>query len=359
MHVEKTKYVKRVEDDEIYSEIRSLVNSYFQKYKLRKTGSPFLYLRGVILFIVALISYLILLNSSQYIIVQASYLSFGLCLLILGMTLGHDAAHHCLTGKLRWDNKIFQTIFILQGLNPSWWKMKHNSSHHPYPNISDLDSDLEITSFLRLSPFQKSRNIHKLQYLYAPFLYIFSSLIWIVVYDFKLLFKTKHGNLILRKNDSGIYTFLIIKIVYFLLYLVIPIYFSSLPAFKIVMAFLTMHGILSLFVTFTFFISHHVTYTHYTYCDHQQNINTSWLEQQITSTVDFHPQSKFFNCVFGGFNTHVAHHLFPSVSHVHYPVLTQIIKSVLREKNIKYQAITFVGGICAHLKHLKNLGQAA
>ncbi|MCC2547645.1 fatty acid desaturase [Hymenobacter sp. BT175] len=359
MHVEKAKYTKRVENDETYSEIRFLANSYFQKYNLRKTGSTSLYVRGIILFILSLTSYWILLNSSQFVIAQAGYLSFGLCLLILGMTLGHDAAHHCLTGKLRWDNKIFQTIFILQGLNPSWWKRKHNNSHHPYPNVSDLDSDLEITSLLRLSPFQKSRGIHKFQHLYAPFLYIFSSLIWIVIYDFKLLFKTKHGNLILRKNDSNVYTFAIIKIVYFAIYLAIPMHFSSLPAFEIATGFLIMHGILSLFVTFTFFISHHVTYTHYTHCGHQQNINTSWLEQQIASTVDFHPQSKLFNCIFGGFNTHVAHHLFPSVSHVHYPVLTQIIKSVLQEKETKYHAITFAGGICAHLKHLKNLGRAA
>jgi linoleoyl-CoA desaturase len=117
-----------------------------------------------------------------------------------------------------------------------------------------------------------------------------------------------------------------------------------------------MHAILSLLITFTFFISHHVTQTLYEEYDHNHLVNTSWLIQQICSTVDFHPKSKWFNYIFGGFNTHVAHHLFPAVSHVHYPALTGIITEVLQNHRIPYHAISYWGGVKSHLQHLKNMG---
>jgi linoleoyl-CoA desaturase len=123
------------------------------------------------------------------------------------------------------------------------------------------------------------------------------------------------------------------------------------------MAFFVMHTILSLFITFTFFISHHVTQTHYASLENERTINASWLMQQVTSTVDFHPHSKFFNFIFGGFHAHVAHHLLPGVSHVHYPALTHVIKSTLNRHGIPYHTVTFLGGIRSHLKHLKNLGR--
>lgn len=358
MIVAKAKYLKKPIDDQIYKHISKQAYRYFQAKGIHKFGNSSLFLRGILLAAIAGFSYLLVLNASTYFALQVSYLMVGFCLLILGMTLGHDAAHQCLTGNTKWDNLIFAIIFGLQGLNPSLWKFKHNSSHHAYPNITHMDSDLEITPLLRLSPYQKRKQIHRYQHLYAPILYMFASLNWIFVYDLKMLFKYKHGNLYLNKSRAENEYFIAVKLIYVSLYLVLPCLFSTFPFTFILMAFLIMHGMLSLFISFTFFISHHVTHTQYAGLEKESHIHASWLIQQITSTVDFHPYSKFFNYIFGGFHAHVAHHLFPGVSHIHYPALTLIIRPVLKENNIPYHAITFLGGVKSHLKHLKNLGQA-
>jgi linoleoyl-CoA desaturase len=358
MIVERAKYLKNPIDDQIYIHIKKQAYNYFQTKGIHKFGNRSLFLRGVLLSAIAVFSYVSIVISSSYFLLQAYYLLLGVCLLALGMTLGHDAAHHSLTGNIKWDNVLFRIIFGLQGMNPSLWKIKHNSSHHPFPNISYMDSDLEITSLLRLSPYQKIRPMHRYQYLYAPLLYMFASLNWIFIYDFKMLFKFKHGNLYLKQTKAEKQNFIATKLIYISLFLIIPHFLSPFSFTTILVAFLVMHALLSLFISFTFFISHHVTHTHYVDLDKGSNIHTSWLIQQIASTVDFHPHNKYFNYIFGGFHAHVAHHLFPGVSHVHYPALTIMIRSVLKENNIPYHAITFFEGVKSHLKHLKNLGQA-
>ena len=60
--------------------------------------------------------------------------------------------------------------------------------------------------------------------------------------------------------------------------------------------------------------------------------------------------------IFGGFNTHIAHHLFPNISHIHYPALTRIIRDTLNEHGLPvYQSYSFFKGIGSHLAHLNRL----
>jgi linoleoyl-CoA desaturase len=117
-----------------------------------------------------------------------------------------------------------------------------------------------------------------------------------------------------------------------------------------------MHFILSIYLSFTFFISHHVSEVDYFDTLPQESIiGSSWIKHQIITTIDFHPENKFANFLFGGFNLHIAHHIFPDVSHVHYPALTRIIRTTLAEHELDwYKSFTFVEGIQSHLRHLKN-----
>src|SRR5688572_29087451 len=220
MVVERNNYLRSRNVDTIYAVIKTKTNTYFRERGISKFGSNALFLRGLILSLVAICSYVSLVHSTNFIILQASYMLFGFCLLVAGMTLGHDAAHHCLTGRTKWDNLCFVIIFCLQGMNPWLWRIKHNSSHHLYPNISDLDSDLDVTTWLRLSPHQKKKKIHRYQHLYAPVFYMGASLAWIFTYDFQMLLKYKHGNLLFTKSRAEVWKVLLIKSLYILLYLI-------------------------------------------------------------------------------------------------------------------------------------------
>ena len=132
---------------------------------------------------------------------------------------------------------------------------------------------------------------------------------------------------------------------------------SNQQWYTIITAFTLMHLIQSLFLLFTFFITHHVENTQYFNTTLEGYIKTSWINNQVKSSNDFFPFSQAANFIFGGFNTHIAHHLFPHINHVHYPKLNKILYRTLRAHQIEPNATGFFSGILSHLKHLKAMGK--
>jgi len=62
----------------------------------------------------------------------------------------------------------------------------------------------------------------------------------------------------------------------------------------------------------------------------------------------------------GGLNFQVEHHLFPRISHVHYPQISKIVRATCLEFNIAYKEYpTFRSALWSHLVHLKRIGVAA
>jgi linoleoyl-CoA desaturase len=59
----------------------------------------------------------------------------------------------------------------------------------------------------------------------------------------------------------------------------------------------------------------------------------------------------------GGLNFQVEHHLFPRISHVHYPAIAPIVKETAEEFGVPYQCNPTLGGaILSHVRLLKELG---
>ena len=76
---------------------------------------------------------------------------------------------------------------------------------------------------------------------------------------------------------------------------------------------------------------------------------------QVKSSNDMYPYSRVANFIFGGFNNHIAHHLFPHVHHIHYPELNKVLYSTLLQNGISPNQTTYWGGVLSHLRHLKKL----
>lgn len=353
---QKLKYESKDVPDQIFRQIKAKTDRYFAITRLSKNANMWLGFKIAALILVIAMSYFSLLHSATFSQLFFSYLLFAGSFLLLGINIGHDAAHHCFTGKKKLDDFFFQLIFGLQGLCGYFWQKRHNQSHHIYPNIPDYDSDLEMTGLLLLNPNQETKFFHKYQHLYAPFLYMLFSLVWIFYQDFEMFFIKDQANLKFEATPAAEWVKLfVIKVTYIIVFLVLPIHFSAIPIHTFLIAYFLMNFVLSLFLAFTFFISHHVLETVYSSPDKHKNIlNNSWVCHQIITTVDFNEESKLANFIFGGFNNHVAHHLFPEISHIHYPVITRIIKKTLQENKLDwYKSFSFFYGVRSHLQHLK------
>jgi linoleoyl-CoA desaturase len=282
------------------------------------------------------------------------FIFYGLTVLLFAFNFSHDFSHNTILKSKKLNNLFFTLIYTLIGAHAEAWKERHVNSHHYAPNVADYDSDLNITSLIRVIPKSQYHWYHRFQHLYAPVAYTTYSLYWIFIKDFVILFsKDTYTE---KKGVSYHLSFWMQKIFYLSYLLVLPILFSNQAWQVVIVGFILMHLIQSLFLLLTFFMTHHVEKTEYPTTDENGYIRTSWLMNQVKSSNDMHPFSETANFILGGFNNHIAHHLFPHYHHIYYPQLNKILYDILLKNNIIPNQTSYWGGIVAHLNLLKIRG---
>jgi len=307
----------------------------------------------VIYFILTTLSYSLLYLVSSPIWFVLVYLLYGFAALLLAFNFSHDFSHNTVFKSKKLNHFCFICIYAFVGAHGEAWKERHIKSHHHAPNVEGHDSDLKISKLIRVIPKSKHYWFHKYQHIYAPLAYTTYSLFWIFIKDFNILYSKDD----FRKNKGVRYhlSFWMQKFFYVGISLVLPMLFSGHAWYVVVFGFLGMHLSQSLFLLFTFFMTHHVENTLYPTTDANGKINTSWVMNQIKSSNDMNPFSEATNFILGGFNCHIAHHLFPHVHHIHYPKLNKILYEILNKHGIIPNQTTYFGGITSHLRLLKQM----
>lgn len=312
-------------------------------------------LKFVVYFLLTLLTYLALYHIANPIGFVGCFVIYGFISLLFAFNFSHDFSHNTIFKNKRLNHICFVAIYTLVGAHAEAWKLRHVNSHHYAPNVEDYDSDLKISKLIRVVPGSKHYWFHAYQHLYAPLAYTTYSLFWIFIKDFVILFSDDGYGA--KKNMRYYLSFVFQKFIYISLLFVLPIIFAIQPWYVVLTGFLMMHLSQSLFLLFTFFMTHHVEETQYPKADAQGYINASWLMNQIRSSNDMHPFSKTANFILGGFNNHIAHHLFPHYHHVYYPQISKILYEMLNESGIKPNCTSYSGGIKSHLKLLKRMGR--
>ena len=81
---------------------------------------------------------------------------------------------------------------------------------------------------------------------------------------------------------------------------------------------------------------------------------------QIETTVNFARKNHLLNWYIGGLNFQIEHHLFPRISHVHYPALSEIVENTCREFGIGYFAQpSLLSSLKSHYLFLYKMGRPA
>ena len=79
---------------------------------------------------------------------------------------------------------------------------------------------------------------------------------------------------------------------------------------------------------------------------------------QIKTTANFATKNKVISWLVGGLNFQIEHHLFPKISHVHYPEISEIVKAVCMEYQLQYiEYPTMRKAVVAHVRFLKQMGK--
>ena len=315
--------------------------------------SQLITLKFVFYLCISVICYSGIFMIQQPILFIGCFILYGFSSMLFAFNFAHDFSHNTVFKNKRANNFCYTVLYTLMGAHAKAWKQRHIQSHHFAPNVEEYDSDLKISKLIRVIPNSKYYWWHKFQHIYATLAYTTYSLFWVFIKDVVILFS--HDNYTTKKNFYYHLTFWFQKLVYIGYLFILPFEFSNQTWSVVLIGFIAMHLCQSVFLLFTFFITHHVEGTEYPTTNNEGEINTSWVMNQIKSSNDLHPFSKTANFIFGGFNNHIAHHLFPNVHHVHYPELNKVVYRVLNENGIQPNETSYFGGIVSHLRLLKKM----
>lgn len=313
----------------------------------------FLIFKFVVYLSLTVFNYWLLFQISHTGLFLLAFISYGYVSLLFAFNFAHDFSHNTVFKNSVWNNLGFIALYTMVGAHAEAWRLRHVHSHHFAPNVDGYDSDLSISPLIRVIPGSPHRWYNRFQHWYAPIAYMSYSLFWICIKDIVLLYA--NDPLLGKKSWRYHLSFWLQKSIYFGYLLVLPFLLSEQHWTWVLLGFLLMHLFQSLFLLFTFFITHHVEETFYPITNTSGMIQTSWFRNQVSSSNDFYPFSEAANFVFGGFNNHVAHHLFPNIHHVHYPRLNRLLYPMLKAHGLTPNQTGFWGGIRSHLLLLRRM----
>ena len=275
----------------------------------------------------------------------------------IGFNVMHDGGHGSFSNSKFW-NKI--AAFSVNGLGASMlmWNNKHNIIHHTYTNIDGVDDDIEIKPLLRMCPTQKKYTVHRFQHFYVWFLYSFLLIIWVFLTDYQKYFRKKIGIVPIKKLSAfDHFAFWIAKIGYYSMMIVLPIYLVGFMNWMI--GFLILSMFAGFVLSIVFQLAHTVEETAFPVPLDNNNIENEWAIHQIETTANFATKNKLISWLVGGLNFQIEHHLFPKISHIHYPEISKIIKNTCEEFDVKYiEYKRMRDAIISHTLHLKKMGAA-
>lgn len=344
---------------QIYKIMKEKIGSYFEEHSLKPYANQSLTTKIMVFAMMMVSGYILLLVYGKISLAIAffCYLTYMLGSTLLVVNIAHDASHQALSAS-KSVNRVLSYSWNLLGISKHLWEIKHHHSHHIYTNIPHQDVDIAESPLLRFSPMYPYRPYYKYQYLYAPVLYLFFSVFIVYIKDFVLFFqlrKNPHNHL--KLAGISMVRLVLTKLIFLVVSFIVPLLvlpFLWWQTLLICLACMAICGSLMLLVLAVPHINEEAALY-----DRQVNINNQneWALLQIYSTVDSSSESRLLNWLSGGLNTHLVHHLFPNICHVHYMALTRLIKTTLQEKHIEYKEKSFAASLIDHFRYLKLMGQ--
>ncbi len=283
----KTISFSRIDKAKFFRVLNKRVNTYFKEQKIKRTGNWKLYSKAIIMFAVFLIPLVLILTISmpQWFLLLLTIV-IGIGMAGVGMNVMHDSNHESFSSK-KWVNKLMgSSMYILAG-NVYNWKVQHNVLHHSFTNIQGHDEDIDAGRIIRFTKHSKWMPIHKFQKYYSFILYGLLTINWAITTDFKqmrsyLKRKLSYGKL---PNPTKEWTILIItKVLYYSLWIVLPLVFVDLVWWKILIGYFAMHYTCGIILSLVFQLAHVVPNTEMPQPDKKGNLQHTWVVHQLYTT---------------------------------------------------------------------------
>lgn len=346
---------------EFFPLVTKRVNEYFQEKGISRFANFSMKLKSVLILLLYFtpLYYLIFGEVGSLSMQYGLWAIAGLGMVGIGLTIMHDANHGAYSSQ-KWVNNMMGGTLNLVGAYNINWKIQHNVFHHTYTNIFGQDEDIRKT-IIRFTPKHPHKAFHKFQWLYTSLLYMIFPFIWILSKDFEQYARYSKQGLYQRmgrSNRKALIEIGVIKLLYWPITLILPIYVSQFGYGHTISGFFMHHfisGIILALATQPAHVGEDMAYFDGT--ENNGNMENNWAIHQIKTTANFAEKSPFITWCFGGLNYQIEHHLFPTICHVHYPEISKIVRATCAEFDLPYKSHrTFFDALVSHYGQLRRLG---
>jgi linoleoyl-CoA desaturase len=263
--------------------------------------------------------------------------------------LMHMGCHGALS-KYPLVNRLVGHLMDLGGASSVNWSFDHQIGHHLDPNVYSTDNDAKVGNpFVRLHTDTPRRWWHKTQHWHLFPLMCGGFFNWFAS-DFSNFKNGSVGSSTFFATSADWALLLCFKSLFLLLHIVYP--WVSGVAGSTITVQVCIFMMLGAFYLENTFIVNHI----------QKGLippeRCHWGVRQVLGSCNWRSGSLLYNFISGGLNHQIEHHLFPSLSHYHYPEISPIVQETCKEFGIKYRNHpTWYGAFDAMRDYLYELGR--
>jgi len=283
-------------------------------------------------------------------------LALGLLMALIGLNIQHDANHGAVS-RSSWVNRLL-------GMTQNWiggsaidWIHQHVVQHHVNCNDVTHDPDIAGSDLLRLNPMKPLLVHHAGQHLYMflmLLLFGFSITVESLGNSIKGFHHTKFSSLL---STHRVFETLS-SLFFFSRWILLPLY--QVPSWHTLASVVPMFVAAGYYLAFFFIISHNfvgVAMFDAKASPPAANADApkSFLHRQVASSSNVGGAWLCF--LNGGLNYQIEHHLFPRISHTHYPTIAPVVREFCLAKGLPYVHFASVGeNMASCVDHLSRLG---
>jgi linoleoyl-CoA desaturase len=339
--------------DEFLTDVRKRVDAYFLKTGSSKNANMILHLKGLVLFSSLFLFWSTLMFGWAPSIPRPFiWMLFGINQGLLAMNVGHDALHGSYSKSPLINLILGYFSYDLVGLSSYVWKQTHNQGHHTYTNIEGHDPDINKPGILRLSPHAPFYKAHRFQHLYIWLLYALVGINWVLYSDYYNVWQTRKAITL-----KDLVPFLTFKAINLIMIIFLPLFFSPMEWWQVLMGYLCLQFAGGLTVSIIFQLAHIVENVEFPLPDEEGVIPANWGVHEMRTTSNFATRSTWVTHLFGGLNFQIEHHLMPKISHAHYRQISPIVKQTALDYGLPYhEQPSLTAAVASHARILKQFG---
>jgi fatty acid desaturase len=262
------------------------------------------------------------------------------------LMIGHDAGHRAV-GRSKWTNDAlgYFLFSLVAGLPLVYWKWKHNTMHHSFPNVAGKDPDVDIY------PYAMSRS-QRLDHGWRAFVQRHQSLLFWPIATLATLtmrwdgirWHAKNGRRLAPALDRRIDITMVA--LHYVGWLVVPPMLFDLSIAATVAFYLAWAGLSGVMIAAIFLPAHMEAPLYQTY---EENFV---LQLRTTQNLRTNPVFAFLLI---GLDHQIEHHLFQRMSHLQLRRAAPIVRAFCARKGLPYSESGWGAALVATTKRIGEL----